>query len=77
MKQRRSLEVLKRPLIILIFALLIAGGAFYRYDYRPNMIRAACSIEAEKRAEKDVFCYEITYRHCLRINGIEYTEPKE
>ena len=77
MKLRRSIEVLRRPLIILIFALLIAGGLFFRYDYRPSMIMAACSIEAKKRAENDVFVYEIVYRHCLRRNGIEYTEKKE
>ena len=74
MKLRRSSEVLKKPVVILIFALLIAGGLFYWYEYRPRMIRAKCSIEAEKMAAKDEFVYEIIYRHCLRNHGIEYPE---
>ena len=77
MKQRTSLEILKRPLIILIFALLIAGGLFFWYEYRPSVIRAECSIEAEKRADKNEYVYEIIYRHCLRMHGIEYPEKIE
>ena len=77
MKQRKALEVFKRPLIILIFALLIAGGLFFWYEYRPSMIRAGCSVEAEKRADKDEYVYEIIYRHCLRAHGLEYPEQKE
>jgi len=41
------------------------------------MVRAKCSIEAEKRANKDEYVYEIAYRHCLRSHGIEYTDRKE
>ena len=77
MKQKRSLEVLKRPLIILILALLVAGGLFFWYEYRPSTVRARCSTEAEKMAGKDEFVYEIIYRHCLRKHGIEYSEKKE
>ena len=77
MKQRRSLDVFKKPLIILIFILLIAGGFFFWYEYRPSMIRARCSIEAEKMANNDEYVYEIIYRHCLRSHGIEYSEQKE
>jgi len=77
MKQKRSLEGLIRPLIILIFVLLIAGGLFFWYEYRPSMIRAECSIEAEKRANKDEYVYEIIYRHCLRTHGIEYIDKIE
>ena len=77
MKQRRSLEVFKKPLIILIFILFIAGGFFFWYEYRPSMIRARCSIEAEKMANKDEYVYEIIYRHCLRSHGIECSEQKE
>jgi hypothetical protein len=68
----------KRFLILFIsliaFAVLIAGGFFYRYAYRPSMVRETCSKLAEKAAEKDLFVYEIIYRHCLRTNGIEYNE---
>jgi len=78
MKQRISLEVVKRPLIILIFVLLIVGGGlFFWYEYRPSMVRARCSTEAEKMSGKDEFVYEIIYRHCLRKHGIEYMERKE
>lgn len=78
MKQRRSLAFVKSPFTVLVvLGLLIAGGLFYWYEYRPSMVRAKCSMEAEKRADKDEFVYEIVYRHCLRSQGIEYTEPKE
>jgi hypothetical protein len=63
--------------LILFFVLLIAGGLFFWYEYRPSMIRAKCSVEAEKRANKDEYVYEIVYRHCLRTHGIEYTEQKD
>ncbi|MGO9611504.1 MAG: hypothetical protein ACLPX5_00500 [Dissulfurispiraceae bacterium] len=77
MKQKRSFNVLKRPFVILFFALLIAGGFFFWFEYRPSMIREKCTVEAEKRADKDEFIYEIVYRHCLRKQGIEYSEQKE
>jgi hypothetical protein len=59
---------------ITAFTVLIAGGLFYWYGYRPSMVRETCSKFAEKAAEKDLFVYEIIYRHCLRTNGIEYNE---
>jgi len=77
MKQKRSFNVLKRPVVILFFALLIVGGFFFWFEYRPSMIRANCSVEAERRAGKDEFIYEVIYRHCLRKQGIEYIEQKE
>ena len=77
MKLKRASDVLKRPLIILIFALLIAGGLFFWYEYRPGKVRAKCSIEAEKMSGKDEYVYEIIYRHCLRNQGIEYPEQRE
>jgi len=77
MKLRKSSEFLKRPLVILLFTLLIAGGLFFWYEYRPKMIRAKCSSEAEKMSAKDEFVYEIIYRHCLRNHGIEYSEQGE
>lgn len=75
MKQRvRSLD----PSVVLVgLLLLLVGGAFYWYEYRPSKIRAQCSREAEKRAGGDVVVYEIIYRHCLRTHGIEYIEQKE
>ncbi len=78
MKQRRSLEVSQRTgAVLIVLVLLMAGGWFYWYEYRPSMVRAICSSEAEKRADKDEFVYEIIYRHCLRSHGIEYVEGKE
>lgn len=77
MKLKRPLAILKKPLVILIFAVLIAGGLFFWYEYRPSMIRARCSIEAEKMANKNGYVYEIIYRHCLRSQGIESCEQKE
>jgi hypothetical protein len=67
-----------RAAAFLVFlALLIGGGLFFWYEYRPAKVRERCSSEAEKRAEKDPFVYEIIYRHCLRTHGIEYCEQKE
>ncbi len=78
MNSGRSLGVFKKTFLALsIPALLIGGGLFYWYEYRPSMVRERCSIEAEKRADKDAFLYEIIYRHCLRKHGVEYTEQKE
>jgi len=73
MKKIKSLEVLKVPLLILIaLFFLIAGGLFYWYEYRPGMVRELCSEFAEKESGKDLFVYEIIYRHCVRKNGLEY-----
>jgi hypothetical protein len=78
MKNNKSLEVLKIPLIILIvFLLSVAGGLFYWYEYRPSMVRGLCSEFAEKESGKDLFVYEIIYRHCMRKNGLEYGKPDD
>jgi hypothetical protein len=78
MKQKRYLEAFKIQLtVLIIFAFLIVGGWFYWYEYRPSMVRATCSELAEKEADKDLFVYEIIYRHCLRINGMECNELEE
>jgi hypothetical protein len=64
----------KKSVLYIIIALFIAAVFFYWYEYRPSMARKQCSIEAEKRANDDAFVYEIVYRHCLRTQGIEYSE---
>ncbi|HTR44826.1 MAG TPA: hypothetical protein VMH06_03870 [Thermodesulfovibrionales bacterium] len=63
--------------LLVVLALLIGGGLFFWYEYRPAKARERCSAEAVKRADKDPFVYEIVYRHCLRTHGIEYCEQKE
>ncbi len=77
MKKKRFLHFLKRPVAILAFVFLIAGTLFYWYGYRPGMVREKCSLAAEKLSYKDLYIYEISYRHCIRSHGIEYYEPKE
>ncbi len=78
MKQGRFLTLFKRPLALVVaFTFLTGAGLVYWYGYRPGMVREKCSIEAEKRADNDLFAYEIIYRHCLRTHGIEYFEQKE
>jgi hypothetical protein len=77
MIKRKFLPILKIPSIILALFFLIAGTLFFWYEYRPRMVREECSLAAEKMSSKDLFVYEICYRHCLRSNGIEYYEPKE
>jgi hypothetical protein len=67
----------KIPLILLVLFFLIAGTLFYWYEYRPSIVREQCAMAAEKMSSKDLFVYEICYRHCLRSNGVEYYEPKE
>jgi hypothetical protein len=77
MKHKSFLVFFKKPFIALLaLALLIAMGLFFWYEYRPSLVREKCAIEAEKMSNKDSFVYEIIYRHCLRINGIEYYEQK-
>ncbi|MCL5023506.1 MAG: hypothetical protein M1497_09105 [Nitrospirae bacterium] len=78
MKQKGSWRRVDRLFIALaVLVLLLAGGWFFWFQYRPSMVRARCAAEAEKRADKDEFVYEIIYRHCLRKCGIEYTGQKE
>ncbi len=78
MKQRRLSTVFERRCgLIIALALFIGAGVFFWYGYRPRMVMEKCSIEAEKRADKDPFVYEIIYRHCLRTHGVEYFEQKE
>jgi len=78
MKKNKALEGLKAPLIIFIAcAVLIGGGLFYWYEYRPGMVRKACSEFAEKESGRDLFVYEIIYRHCVRKNGMEYFTPDD
>ena len=78
MKQRRlSTFIERRCGLIIALAIIIGAGLFFWYGYRPGMVMEKCSIEAEKRADKDPFVYEIIYRHCLRTHGLEYFEQKE
>jgi hypothetical protein len=78
MKKNKSLDVLKVPLVILIFLVFsVAGGLFYWYEYRPSMVRGLCSEFAEKESGRDLFVYEIIYRHCMRKNGIECGKPDD
>ena len=78
MQQKKYLEAFKIQItLLIIFAVLSVGGWFYWYEYRPSMIRATCSNLAEKEADKDLFIYEIIYRHCLRKNGMECNESED
>jgi hypothetical protein len=73
MRQKKlSAPMMKLSAILAAFIFLIGGGLFYWYEYRPAMVRENCSSFAEKESGKDVFVYEIIYRHCLRKHGIEY-----
>jgi hypothetical protein len=78
MKKNKSSEFFKAPLLILILIVLsIAGGLFYWYEHRPSMVREICSEFAEKESGKDLFVYEIIYRHCIRKNGLEPYTPDD
>jgi len=78
LEQKRYLEALKIQItVLIILAFLILGGWFYWYEYRPSMIRETCAELAEREADKDLFVYEIIYRHCLRKNGIEHNKSEE
>jgi hypothetical protein len=77
MVKKRFFHIMKKPFIMLALFLSIAGMLFYWYEYRPSIVREQCAIAAEKMSSRDLFIYEICYRHCLRSNGIEYYEPKE
>jgi|GEM_PF-2442798 len=73
MMQNKFSDILKFTFVILTaFALFITGVLFFWFEYRPGAIRKTCTKFAETESEKDVFVYEIIYRHCLRKHGIEY-----
>jgi len=78
MKWESSFALFKKTFVsLVILSLFIGAGLFYWFEYRPSIVRERCSVEAEKRADKDAFVYEIIYRHCLRKHGVEYPEQKE
>jgi hypothetical protein len=73
--KKNSVLAIRLILIVSAFVFLLSIGLFYWYEYRPAKVRETCSTFAEKESEKDVFLYEIVYRHCLRKHGIEYSGP--
>ena len=77
------MEIEKRhrlPMIILIImaTLLVSGGAFYWFSYRPSQIRIGCrqkSLDYIEEKEEKNFTWEVdlsnfVYLMCVRKSGL-------
>jgi len=67
-------KILKYSWVIIV--ILIVGGAFYWFQWRPNEIRKKCALESyyplslSKQFQSDSE-KEQSYKACLRIHGLE------
>lgn len=62
----------KQYLIITILIVLVLGGAFYWFEYRPSQIRQEC-IKKAKASQGNVSFRETLeghYSDCLRSKGL-------
>jgi len=57
-----------KTILIIVLAVLIIGGAFYWYEYRPSQIREQCNNFSELFSPQNV---EMNYKFCLRDHGLE------
>lgn len=55
----------KQHWILIVIGLLLIGGVFYWYQYRPSEIRKRCSADL-----KTGTAYDKIYNDCLRKNGL-------
>ena len=71
----------KTIIISSILIILISGGAFYWFQWRPTEIKKECfrrsdevknlMIKAQKSGEQIDYTVNYIYKNCLRENGIE------
>lgn len=65
-------------LVIIIGVLVIAGGLFYWFEYRPSQIRSECGkkispaavTSSKAQAEQSKIDYETEYTNCLHESGL-------
>jgi hypothetical protein len=61
--------------LLILGILLISGGVFYWYEYRPSKIRTECNEYADKRSRdgslNDAERYEFRYKFCLSQKGLK------
>ena len=65
---------LKEYWILIVIVLVLLGGAFYWYEFRPIRLIKTCNAKAISEAAKEkpeavVNFYEFSYKLCLRLNG--------
>jgi hypothetical protein len=64
-------------LLLMLVILLVLGGAFYWYEYRPSAIRQECHKYAVDKAQEDSGDhgrfydedYDFRFKYCLQKNG--------
>ena len=66
---------LKQNWLIILIVLIIAGGLFYWFQWRPAEARKECNKQAIEKAkvatENQQTYYDVTYQTCLRKRGLE------
>ena len=69
------MEKIKEYKGIIILTLVVFGGAFYWYEWRPTQIRKECSAVRNMMDPSVIIEGEVHglqhYTDCLRLNGLE------
>ncbi|KKU81028.1 MAG: hypothetical protein UY07_C0027G0009 [Parcubacteria group bacterium GW2011_GWA1_47_8] len=60
------MEKIKEYKGIIILILVVLGGAFYWYEWRPTQIRKDCFNTSQDFSDKQEF-----YKNCVMGNGLE------
>jgi len=69
-------------IILAVFVLVIIGGVFYWYEWRPGQIRKECQRNIENIGHRDALEEQVKiklgggeeidlYQNCLREHGLE------
>lgn len=76
------MEKIKQYKYIIILTLIILGGVFYWFEFRPSNIRSSCALWARDKAVKEneaetgdnksyqTKAYDDYYKRCLREKGL-------
>lgn len=68
---------IKQYWLIIVIILILSGGYFYWFQWRPSQIAKECNKEAVEKAKevKDgsqaIKIYDICYKSCLREKGLK------
>jgi hypothetical protein len=69
------MNFIKQFWLLILGILLILGGVFYWYEYRPSKIRMECNEYADKRSKdgnlNDAERYVFRYNFCLSEKGLK------
>ncbi len=78
-KRNKHMEKLKQYWLIILMVLIVIGGLFYWYEWRPSQIRKDCSKETkeflkemgERQMGDFLSAFNVRYKSCITINGIK------